>query len=599
MSDTPTTTDGPADLPAEPPRPRGAAMLRGGLATMLVGAVLLGVAMVATTTSSPEATCPAGTTLLSRYDVVDGAYVAAGDTSVTLVGATPTGGAWNSTRPIGAVVVKGGPGSVSTALSPAATTGTFTNGELPPVDGATPEIAYVQFCTPTLAAVAGPTTTTTAPPTYSVTLAARTCPTYTDIRANKARNNIQESLENLGPDTNYTGGEVVNPVKEDAPPQSACSPLTGWNFQWGTGITGKSPSTANLSTVTGQNAIATTQASVPLLDANGNPTGNSIAGAVTYTLTGQQILDAASRKLWIQGGTKAAPLGAGTVSFGALRCATDNNNGDNVEFVQFPKDTRHVFCYAYYVAQPPEPVTIVIRKQLTERSPGGTTFTFGGDTSFIPGGSFTLTPPAAGGRADISFVRAADVNWTINEVVPDGWTLESLSCTTPTSGRTPTVSGASLTANLAPGDSTTCTFTNDKTPPPSTTTTTEPTTTTTEPTTTTTEPTTTTTEPTTTTTEPTTTTTESTTTVAPTSSTPGSTSTTPATTSTEPGEVESASVARATVTADDAAASGAGRVLAFTGGSALPLVVIGIALLLVGATLAAVSWQRRRSDATA
>jgi hypothetical protein len=32
-----------------------------------------------------------------------------------------------------------------------------------------------------------------------VTIAARQCPTYTDIRANRARNNIQESLRDLGP----------------------------------------------------------------------------------------------------------------------------------------------------------------------------------------------------------------------------------------------------------------------------------------------------------------------------------------------------------------------------------------------------------------
>jgi predicted signal transduction protein with EAL and GGDEF domain len=50
------------------------------------------------------------------------------------------------------------------------------------------------------------------------------------------------------------------------------------------------------------------------------------------------------------------------------------------------------------------------------------------------------------------------------------------------------------------------------------------------------------------------------------------------------------------VTEDDATTGVAGA-LAFTGGSALPWVVVGIALLLVGATLSAVSWQRsRRSE---
>jgi hypothetical protein len=40
---------------------------------------------------------------------------------------------------------------------------------------------------------------------YFVTFVARSCPSYSDVFANKARNDIQESLENLGPDSPYTG----------------------------------------------------------------------------------------------------------------------------------------------------------------------------------------------------------------------------------------------------------------------------------------------------------------------------------------------------------------------------------------------------------
>jgi hypothetical protein len=52
---------------------------------------------------------------------------------------------------------------------------------------------------------------------YWVTIAARVCDAYTDIHANKARNNIQESLKDLGPDTPYTGiyaAANVNPRLE-------------------------------------------------------------------------------------------------------------------------------------------------------------------------------------------------------------------------------------------------------------------------------------------------------------------------------------------------------------------------------------------------
>ena len=63
------------------------------------------------------------------------------------------------------------------------------------------------------------------------------------------------------------------------------------------------------------------------------------------------------------------------------------------------------------------------------------------------------------------------------------------------------------------------------------------------------------------------------------------------------GEVQGEVVVRTEVTPDDVQANRAQGVLAFTGGSSTPLVVIGIVLLLVGATLAGVSWQRNRRAA--
>jgi hypothetical protein len=89
---------------------------------------------------------------------------------------------------------------------------------------------------------------------HFVTFAARVCDTYTDISANRARNSIQESLKDLGPDTNYLSGERVSPAREEE---------------------------------------------------------------------------------------------------GALRCATDNVNGDNVEYIRFPDNVEHVYCFAYYVQPPP------------------------------------------------------------------------------------------------------------------------------------------------------------------------------------------------------------------------------------------------------
>lgn len=59
-----------------------------------------------------------------------------------------------------------------------------------------------------------------------VPIAARECDSYTDIRANLARNNIQESLQDLGEDTLYESGEPIDPRTELAG-QPKCRPLTG------------------------------------------------------------------------------------------------------------------------------------------------------------------------------------------------------------------------------------------------------------------------------------------------------------------------------------------------------------------------------------
>ena len=204
---------------------------------------------------------------------------------------------------------------------------------------------------------------------YRVTIAARTCPTYTDITANRARNDIQESLENLGADTPYTAGQPIDPAIEDAN-QPACSPLPDWRFTLGKGIKTKAvigPWGA-LSIVTEPYATdIVTQPSVPLLNTNGAPTGDTIDGAVTIELTEAQLKRAQSgNSFWIQGGTVTDPIlnevYPGEYGFGALRCAIDNLNGDNVEWISYPSGAEHVFCYAYYVQPPPTSGTIIIRK---------------------------------------------------------------------------------------------------------------------------------------------------------------------------------------------------------------------------------------------
>jgi len=310
-----------------------------------------------------------------------------------------------------------------------------------------------------------------------VTFAARVCPTYTSITANRARNDIQESLRDLGADTPYRPGEMVDPAVEQQH-QPSCRPLPNWTFTLGTGYQTRAVSGpwGSLSIVTGAFAPpVTTQASTPLLGDQGQPTGQTIAGAATVELTPRQAeLAARPSSLWAQGGTPTDPIlnqpHPGQYGFGALRCAIDDLNGDNVEWIGFPSGVRHVFCFAYYVQPPPTSGTIVIRKQA--QAPAGTSesFVFGGNLSFNGDGTFALNVDA-GQTAEQTFIRSEtrprDPPWNVQEIVPPNWSLAGLTCVSQSgaSATTTSLPAASASIDLASGDTVTCTYTDRLIPP--------------------------------------------------------------------------------------------------------------------------------------
>lgn len=320
---------------------------------------------------------------------------------------------------------------------------------------------------PTSAARAAVPSAATA--TFQLTIAARYCPAYSDIMANRARNNIQESLRNLGKDTVYAAGDPVRPGIE-GPNNPACQPLEGFQFTLGRGYKGKTPQSEYLSLVTSPFAgTPTTLASVPELDGAGNPTGRDLAGAVTITLTAEQAqLAQQSSKLWIQGGTPTDPQGTalfgGRYGFGALRCSIDNLNGDNVEWIGYKSGTQHAFCYYYTVTPPPQAGIVVVKKQITAGSSSPARFDFQGNISYNPGGVFSLTAPGSG--SSISFVRAVGTLWNFTEQVPAGWRLESLTCEKGNPASAFTITGARVDVSVAEGDTVTCTYLNDQPPPP-------------------------------------------------------------------------------------------------------------------------------------
>lgn len=304
---------------------------------------------------------------------------------------------------------------------------------------------------------------------YRVTFVARSCPSYADIFANRARSNIVESLKDLGPDTQYpvAGGVLIDPVHENVSPQTNCTPLIGWHFTIGTSYQTRavSDSWGSLSAVTNPYSTSiVTQASTNLLNTTGNNVpGQSIAGATTIQLTTAQRDQASRSALWVQGGTPTDPVLAGLFpgpryGFGTLRCASDNLNGDNVEFVFFPQGVTHVFCYAYYVTPPPTAGVITIKKQVVG-GPGGASFSFNGEgvgnLSFAPNG-FTL----ANGQSQ-DFFRAGGADWNLTESPADNYDT-SISCVNGSA----TINGRTVTIHLQAEQHVTCTFTNTYVPPP-------------------------------------------------------------------------------------------------------------------------------------
>ena len=304
---------------------------------------------------------------------------------------------------------------------------------------------------------------------YQVTFVARSCASFSQIMAGRGRDDGIEAAAAPGRESGYTDGRPVDPDVEGGA-GAGCDPLTGWRFTLGSGH----QRTGALSGVTGVlGEIGPTVASVPRLDAVGQPGSATVAGAVTAVLTDDQVAKAMHRGLWVQGGRPGDPLlGDAKLGFGALRCAVDGRSGGNVQWLGFPSGIRHVFCYAYYVrgdtaggaSGAPATGTIVVKARLTR--PVGYPQRFGFTTSFgyQAAGRFTLT--SAGDGAEASFVRLAngDQQQIVGEV-PPGWRLAGLSCAAVRSGGVATgtsvvdVPAGRAELRLGARETTTCVYT--------------------------------------------------------------------------------------------------------------------------------------------
>jgi hypothetical protein len=298
---------------------------------------------------------------------------------------------------------------------------------------------------------------TSAPVIYTVTLAARVCPSYAQVVANRVRGNDQESLERLGGDSGYGVGQPVDPVAE-AGAHAACKPLAGWRFTFGEDVT----KTGLVSVVKRPNgSTGPTLATTPLLDRLGTPTGQPLAGAITVTLTEPQALLAQQHRLWVQGGRVNDPVGG--YGFGTLRCAIDNANGNNVEWIGYPAGTRHVFCFAYYVEPRPAAGALVVRQEVTRKLGYPQRFGFTSTASYARDGVVELT--TSGDPVSMTFYRSGGREYGVTARLAPGWRLVSLSCGSRKVGAsTWTVADTTATVRLGGGDVVTCTFLAE--PPP-------------------------------------------------------------------------------------------------------------------------------------
>ena len=422
-------------------------------------------------TYSGSDVCPEGTIAVVKIDANGTVEYkngqAASDESVTKT--TSKNWTWNSpNRNVYAVMVKGGSSQnqgglyIKTyAYSPSVRTGVVDSDGLLNNGNQTPDISRITLCG---------TLSDQGDSPYKLTVVSRVCPDFADVQANSSRNNLQETYAPLGGDSPYPGAYPVKPSTEDAG-NPKCSPMPeDWTFTLGKGLTSGNP--GNLSVVTDKFRTVTTQATTPELDTSGNPVGTKqVLRAKTVTLTADELAKAKTGSgLAIQGGVPSPRTdNAGQLNdlqdkyaFAALRCAIDARNGDNVEWITYPKNSRHVFCYAYYVPRV-EKGTITISK-VTAPSGSKESFHFSAPrVSYTPNEDFSLTDGQS-----ITFVREVTSSknkpYVITENdLPTGWTLAGIDCKVDgKSSVVKNIGAGSVTITLAKNDTVSCTYTNSQ-----------------------------------------------------------------------------------------------------------------------------------------
>jgi cell division septation protein DedD len=166
---------------------------------------------------------------------------------------------------------------------------------------------------------------TPAAPTVNLTLVKVICPTYSDVPANKNYTYLDATGGHAG-ELN-TSAQTSQTALTDIP--AACTPAAGWSFNLGN---------ADVAGVT-NSAYGTV-----------GPTDGT--GQVSITLTGELLTRAMTTGDWTTGLLVSEIPQPSVAAFGALRCFTDINNGDNLESIFGLTDAAQIYCIAFNVGTP-------------------------------------------------------------------------------------------------------------------------------------------------------------------------------------------------------------------------------------------------------
>jgi hypothetical protein len=269
---------------------QGERSLRTWVGMALVGAVILAAGMLQTTSATVQPDCPVGTLLVAKFEYSGNRYVferpAGNEKVVTILDANAQGGSWTSSTPITAIIVKGGPGSKLTELTPAQTSGTFGNEGLTNSsdDTGTPAVSNVQFCAPDPSAT---TTTTVAESTTTSSIVGGSTTTSSIVGGSTTTSSIvggsTTTSSIVGGSTttsSIVGGSTTTSTVDESPTTSTVNPSTTTSQV----TTTSAPTTTTESTTTSQ-VTSTTVDGNTTTTVDGNTT-TTVDGNTTTTVDG-------------------------------------------------------------------------------------------------------------------------------------------------------------------------------------------------------------------------------------------------------------------------------------------------------------------------